>query len=381
MTWFHARRALLVCVAGGVALTVACSSDPDPTSAADDAGVVEADASSPTADAGSDAPSYGPPRTEQVFDAIRISSIREDEYFQRATVPVDFGEGPFERVTLSVQLETTCFPFSEWSEPPEGHRWPADCDAYDRNFEFVLDPATEEGDEPGFELVRAITPFGGPMEFDVDVTDLANARPGAHEIQVRITTWSDASGQVSGSAGGWNVTADLELVPGPPPRDVVSAVSVFNGNLRFDSAVGSFDVDVPDEASTARVDYRVTGHGGVQTGDNDCIGGAEEFCQRTHYMTALGVPQPSMVPWRDDCQELCTLTSAGTNFQYCAENPTGSVQSVRAPRANWCPGDVTPPFSWEIERLAGGTRPLEFSVEGMAEGGSWRTSATVFFYR
>jgi hypothetical protein len=357
---------------------------------ANDGNATTADTGVTTPDAGADADAsgtedsgveYGEPRTENVFDAIRISSIREDEFFQEAIAPVDFGEGPFERATLKVQLETSCFPFSEWTQPPAGHRWPADCDAFDRNFEFTLDPARDDGDPPGFELVRAITPFGGPMTFEVDITDLANARPGLHDMKVRIATWPDPDGQVSGSAGGWNVTAEVELVPGAPPRDVVDVVSLFNGNQRVETGLSRFDVEIPDEASRAVLEYRVTGHGGAdRAGDPACIGGAEEFCQRTHYVTAFGRPE-QLVPWRDDCDTLCTLTQEGTNFQYCQENPCGSIQSVRAPRANWCPGDITPPFTWEADGLTGGTRPVEFSVEGIADGGSWRTSATVYFYR
>lgn len=379
------RRLSILALVGLLGAAASCSGDATEPSAAANSGAGDAgvgDARTADTDlADGSKPTYPEPRTERLFDAIRISSIGEDDNFQRATAPVDFGEGPFAEVTLKVELDTTCFPFSDWTQPPEGHRWPADCDAFDRNFEFVLDPAQSEEDEPGFELVRAITPFGGPMEFEVDITDLANARPGEHDIEVFIATWSDANGQVSGSAGGWNVTADVEIVPGEAPRDVVAAVPVWNSRQRFDTGNVAIDVDLPAEATSARLDFRVTGHGGVPTGESACIGGAEEFCERFHYVTALGRPQDPFVPWRDDCEELCTLTSDGANFQYCAENPTGSVQSVRAPRANWCPGDVTPPFSWEIDRLSGETLPVEFSVEGIAEGGSWRTSAAVFFYR
>jgi hypothetical protein len=45
-----------------------------------------------------------------------------------------------------------------------GVRRPADCDAFDRNFEIALDePDADSGAPPGLELVRAITPFGGPL--------------------------------------------------------------------------------------------------------------------------------------------------------------------------------------------------------------------------
>lgn len=323
---------------------------------------------------------YDDPFDVTVFDDIRISSLRDDENFQSAIRPLDFGDGPFASVIMKVNLDTTCFPFEKWSEdpPPEGHNFPPSCDAYDRNFEFVLDPALEDGDEPGFELVRAITPFGGPMEFEVDLTDLANAKPGAHDLRTRITTWSDGAGQVSGSAGGWNVTAVVTVTPGEAPRDVVDVVSVFNGNYRNDSGVVSEAFQVPDGVTYMRLDYTTTGHGGG-TADEFCIGHADEFCQRNHFPSVNGRPLGPFVPWIDSCEYMCTLQSNG-QFQFCLENPTGNVGSVRAPRANWCPGDITGPMSFDFDDPPLGENTFEFSVSGVADGGSWRTSATIYMY-
>lgn len=110
----------------------------------------------------------GTPST--VFDNVRITSNSAGPNFQQANATVDFGAGPFTKVTLVVDLASTCFPFDGWktNPPPTGQNWPADCDAFDRNFEFTLDEPKDATDTPAIELVRAITPFGGPLHLEVE---------------------------------------------------------------------------------------------------------------------------------------------------------------------------------------------------------------------
>jgi hypothetical protein len=70
---------------------------------------------------------------------------------------------------------------------------------------------------------------------------------------------------------------------------------------------------------------------------------------------------------------------SGGGYDYCLENPCGNMDSVRAPRANWCPGSPTPPFSW-TPALAPGAHQLTYAVDGIAAGGSWRLSAVFFAF-
>jgi len=54
---------------------------------------------------------------------------------------------------------------------------------------------------------------------------------------------------------------------------------------------------------------------------------------------------------------------------------------VRAPRANWCPGSVTPPFLLQGPAIdAPGPHDLGFRIPALAEGGSWKVSATFLAY-
>lgn len=328
---------------------------------------------------------YADPYSVPAFDAIRISSHAEDENFHQATALVDFGEPPFASATLVIDLHSTCFPFESWQNnpPPEGHNWPADCDAFDRNFEWSLDDPEEEGDPPGLELARAITPFGGPLHLEIDITDVANGLPGEHRLRVLIPTYSDGAGIVSGSHGGWNVTARIDIVPGPAPREVVAVVPLFYGSQTELPGPGPISFDVPAGATSGKIEYRVTGHGGGAAGVG-CIGPAEEFCKRYHEVFVDGVSLESFQPWRDNCDELCTLTHYGPDdagFDYCYENPCGAVSSVNAPRANWCPGSLTPPFSWQPPSLGvPGPHDFDWDIQTIATGGQWRVSATYIGY-
>lgn len=323
------------------------------------------------------------PRTVPAFDAVRIQSDSALPNFQRASTNVDFGEPPFADARLIVDLSTTCFPFDTWKDnpPPAGQNWPKDCDAFDRNFEILLDPPQGSAGPPALELMRAITPFGGPMHLEIDVTDVLNARPGKHQVDVSIGTWSDPAGAVTGSAGGWNVSARFELVPGAAPRKVLGVVPLFDGS-DTGATLAAIPFEVPAGTASTRIEYRVTGHGAASAGG--CGGPAEEFCIRTHDIYVDGKLAQSVQPWRDDCATLCTLAhqdNSSGGFDYCKENPCGAIQSVKAPRANWCPGSLTPPFVWALPELTSpGAHDFSWKVDEIASGGSWRVSAAFFAF-
>ncbi|AKT38933.1 peptide-N-glycosidase F-related protein [Chondromyces crocatus] len=320
------------------------------------------------------------PYTLQALNDVRISSDANDEHFQQAFADIDLSGAPFASVKLVVELKSTCTPFETWSSnpPPEGHRWPADCDAYDRNFEISLDDPRADGDAPGIELIRAITPFGGPMRLEEDITDIANGMPGPHRLKAFIATWPDPEGQVSGANGGWNVNASLEVTPGPAPRDVLAVVPLFNGTQRGMDGSTPIAFQVPEGTTSARLEYRATGHGG-DPGGTGCIGPAEEFCRRVHRIFVDDEAITHFNAWRDDCDTLCTLAHYGPadgGFDYCQENPCGAIESVRAPRANWCPGSVTPPLVFDgAAPVTPGEHRFAWTIVNPSPGGQWRLSA------
>ncbi len=326
----------------------------------------------------------------QAFDHDRITSQSGEPNFQQIETDIDLKQGPFEKVMLIVDLESTCYPFDSWlgpnpsNPPPSGQKWPADCDAFDRNFEFTLDDPQNDGDPPAIELVRAITPFGGPLHFEIDITDVANGiTPGPHRLRSHISTWSDGAGQVSGSNGGWFVSAKIQVSPGPAPRNVLAVIPLYNGSHGAESPM-PIDFDVPQGTTSTRVEYRATGHGGVYPSPG-CSQPGEEFCKRDHRFFADGTQFDRQQPWRTDCKDLCTratfTNAGGGSFEYCEENPCGAIQSVEAERANWCPGSVTPPFDFErTEYSTAGQHSFGWTITPVADGGSWRVSATFFAF-
>jgi hypothetical protein len=327
-------------------------------------------------------------RVVSVFHKVHVSSVETAEYFQHAVAAVDFGTDSLARATLSLSLESPCFPFDNWTAEsiPEGHNFPKLCDGFDRTLLVSLDdPSGPEEGPPGIELVHAITPFGGPLVVRADITDIANGLPGLHELHVDIQTWGDGAGLVSGAEGEWIVSSRLVLEPGPAPREVLAVVPLSFGN-RTDAAAAPLPFTTPEGTTSARLEYRTTGHGGALVPDDtSCIGPAEEFCQRSHTLLLDGALLGELSPWRTDCASLCTLSSyQGTTVsvpEYCAENPTGLPASVRAPRANWCPGSVTPPFVFETPELAvPGDHELSVELDVLAEGGLWAESLLYFAY-
>jgi hypothetical protein len=332
-------------------------------------------------DAGADAPGpvYPPPFTIEALPPTRFGGGGVSRAFGDA----DWQAGPFGRVVLVADLATTCYPFESWSAnpPPAGQSWPADCDAFDRNFSVYVD---DGGDGPPFEVVHAITPFGGPEHVEVDITDLANALPGRHRVRADLQSFPDPQGQSTGSNAGWTVSARVEVTPGAAPRRVLAAVALYAGQLTSGDPIPPVTFDVPPSTAAGRLEYRTSGHGqGPQ--DARCGGPAEEFCDRRHQIFVDGATAEDIEPWRTDCATLCTLTHYGrptAGFDYCQENPCGAVDSVRASRANWCPGSMTPPFAWEdIPALAvPGAHTLSFQVSGFGMGGFWLASATYYAY-
>lgn len=336
-------------------------------------------------DAGSDASSYPPPYTIDAFKGVVIHSQSSEPNFQKASVDISFDKAPFASVHLVVDLTSPCYPFDKWKSdpPPSGQNWPADCDAFDRNFEFSLDDPATMSDPPGIELERAITPFGGPLHLDVDITDVANGLPGKHKLQVLIPTYSDSAGMVSGSDGSWTVDAEIEVTPGVPPHKVLSVVSLFDGQQTMEPAPAPIAFTTPKGTTSARLEWRATGHGGAK-GDSECIGPAEEFCHRHQTLLLDGATLLPVNPWRTDCSKLCTLTHYGpvdAGFDYCLQDPCGDPNSVRASRANWCPGSETPPdVSTDAKLAAPGQHQFSWTVDKLATGGEWRLSATYFAF-
>lgn len=330
-------------------------------------------------------PQFEAPYELVVHDHAAIVSDSSKPNFQAVKADVALHGGSFAEVKLVLALESPCFPFEKWQtdKPPSGQNWPAACDAFDRNYETWLSNPADPTGTP-LELVRAITPFGGPEDTTVDVTDVFNdpalAAGAKRSLEVHIATWSDGAGKVSGSAGQWFVTAKLQVTPGVAPRKVVGVVPIVNTNVDEKWMPSDLPLTLPAGTTHTHLEYRVTGHGGG-AGGAGCIGPNEEFCKRSHHVFADAAKLGDLTPWRTDCKANCTLAhSTVLNNDYCTQNPCGDQNSVKAPRANWCPGTMTPPVAWDDPWTTPGAHTFKYAIDGIVTGGSWRVSAHAIAY-
>jgi hypothetical protein len=377
LTLFSAAPALVTAIIAGPWL--GCGATRSPAAAGDDAGGSVDVVSEPA-----------PPYTQTLLDNAHIGSDSSKADFQKATASVELTGGPFAQVSLVVDLVSPCFPWSNWKSdpPPTGEDWPTGCDPYDRNFEMALvDPDTTDASDaqttPGLELVRAITPFGGPEHIEQDVTDVFNSLQGPRTFQVTIPTYSDSTGVETGSNAGWYVSAHLAVTPGTAPAYVLAVIPLYYDSVTAGETIADIPFTMPPGTTSSRLEYRVTGHGQANDPSTSCNGPAEEFCKRTHHVFLDDQQIEQVTPWRADCATLCTLADGGPSGagQYCEQNPCGSPQSVRDSRANWCPGSETPPLSWTPAALSTpGSHTFKFVIDSIYQGGDWRVSAVAYAY-
>src|SRR5207249_2942012 len=154
-----------------------------------------------------------------------------------------------------------------------------------------------------YEVIHAITPFGGPAHLEVDLTDLANALPGPHRLRVDLPSASDPQGQVTGSNGGWTVSARIQVTPGQAPRRVLAVLPLYRGRIAAGDAPPVISWEVPAGTTAGRLEYRTSGHGQGPR-DARCVGPSEEFCDRRHQIFIDGVQVEDIEPYREDCAAL-----------------------------------------------------------------------------
>jgi hypothetical protein len=311
----------------------------------------------------------------------RLSGVPGNPNFQRVTGQATVPEGSWCHIGIRYRVKPTC---SGTVTAP--HRWPADCDPFDRVAHLAL---ADAGQIP-IMMVDGMTAFGGETLWEEDVTDYLPVLAGTHTFSAFITSGASADGVASGVNAGFDVEASLVLTPGKAPRDVKAVVPIFfnarYGRQSDGSGVPADPIDAtaapPAEATHARIDFFTTGHGGV--GAHVC----DEFCQKANLLNVDGRALVATAPWTY-CHDNCTrdplpegqlVRCGGMEFNYrCRENPTGCPFSVTLNRAGWCPGRKVSRQSFHLPVQANaGPQSIGYQVEGME--GFWQVAAAAIYY-
>lgn len=178
-----------------------------------------------------------------------------------------------------------------------------------------------------YELARYITPYG------INLTQLNSPWTWTYDVSDYATLLHDS---VQLSAGNWQELLDVKflMIQGIPPRDPIKVTNLYSGNFYYGSVATAIEnglppktFSVPANAASARVKFRITGHG------EDASGNCMEFCQKNNYLYVNNVQRWSQSVWRNDCSKNPLQPQGGTWVYQ---------------RANWCPGAEVTTYDFEL---------------------------------
>lgn len=283
---------------------------------------------------------------DSAWKAARAAGAAEENgRTVRATVSLPETRGPV-RVTAVVRVRPVA------KTEREVH------DRYDRagNVRLVTPGA------PDLEVVRFVTPYGGPAEYEVDVTPLAPLLRGRRTFRAHIDTWSDPA---------WRLDFELRYQAVKEFDNATWAAPAYyaaNFNRQDMPAGDSAVVEIPRGLRRVVLEVTSTGH---------CTDGRDEdeFVSKANVISVDGVVVARYHPWRDDCRRFRDRNP------YCARWTDGTWSSDYS-RSGWCPGVEVPPVEFDLtDHLAPGPHVIRFAIENMrpkdTDGnyGYWRVSA------
>lgn len=204
------------------------------------------------------------------------------------------------------------------------------------------------GKDLKYEIGRMLTPYGGAnakgweFQWEVDVTDFASILRDSVEINYTH------NGGEPGHDRGWAITVDFEITKGTPILEPVKIHKVYNdvypyGNPKDDieNHLTPYKFKATPQTSIVRSRIIQTGHG-MDRPDN-----CAEFCSKWRDMLWNGKAIKRTQLWKN-CSDNALYPQAGTWL---------------IDRANWCPGDLIEPDTYEFYVKGNSANSYDLNME------------------
>jgi hypothetical protein len=227
----------------------------------------------------------------------------------------------------------------------------------------VYPVSTVAGDDGAseIEIMRFVTPFGGPATYTADLTAFAALLNGKTTVRVWVSTWKQPA---------WRVTLTLTYTAeGVGYRRPIWAKTVFNGEITTQRSKLKTAIVVPPGLARPRLQILSTGHA------TDGAGG-DEFISRTHVLRVDGVEVARWRPWSEEGGRLRAINPTSGRMKI----DDRTLWASDLDRSGWQPGLLVEPLCMPLAELTPGTHTIELEIlnvrpKDQSGYGYWRISA------
>jgi hypothetical protein len=230
-------------------------------------------------------------------------------------------------------------------------RGPRPNDPWTRLGTIALVDPQKPGEPPiETELVRFITPFGGPADYEQDITTLAPLLHGkGRTISATIATYSEEPGEP-----GWRLSLELRYAKdgAGARRPVLAERLLYRYRVEATNPKTLGRVTIPEGLATPRLRILTTGHATDGQGGN-------EFITCTHTLRIDGQVVARWRPWSEGGGAIRD------------RNPMAGRRTIRGrevrssdfDRSGWMPGLVVEPVIIPCPELMPGPHRIEIEIE------------------
>lgn len=224
-------------------------------------------------------------------------------------------------------------------------------------------PGTKPPPDRQLELVRFITPFGGPASYTQDVTSLVPFLQGKATLRLSLGTISKPA---------WKVTVTLQYTHDDAGyrRPAWADYVIQEDHVAADRNHFKVDVEVPPGLARPRLRIISTGHATDGTG-------GDEFVSRTHVLRIDGQEVARWRPWAEEGGSLRKANPMSDRWNIQGRE----LWSSDLDRSGWRPGEVVEPTMIPTPELAPGRRhTVEIEIlnirpkDQLGNHGYWRLS-------